>query len=396
MSRLCGLVMVGTAMVFLLVGSKQPAYATGVSYYILQGVDKAQSDEVIGDEQISGFTIRVSWRKLHEEGFAWLDEQMARGAELDRDIQLRVMGGAFAPQDLANVDYFLYDQTLTSAIRAPVPWDADLVSHWQAMASQLESRYANHPRLRVVHLPGFADSSEMHTPNELLTVPGYSSQALAQAWIDMSKPLINAFPNTSISLNYATPTQSNLSGEDSDWVLDQVITQANGRAGFQANDLSAKIELDRNKYETLIELKQQGHSVGFQMLSISTEERFGGEFAEAIDTGLEAGAEWLEIYSPDLPLIPLDGDYNYDGIVNIVDYIVWRDTLGSSLDLRADGSGNSMVDAADYQVWKNNFGAANPTPPPSLGIPIPEPSSVAILKEVLAIGLLRRRWRRTA
>ena len=35
----------------------------------------------------------------------------------------------------------------------------------------------------------------------------------------------------------------------------------------------------------------------------------------------------------------LTGDYNHDGIVSAADYTVWRDTLGSTTDLRADGDG---------------------------------------------------------
>ena len=36
---------------------------------------------------------------------------------------------------------------------------------------------------------------------------------------------------------------------------------------------------------------------------------------------------------------PLPGDYNFNGVHDAVDYTVWRDTLGSATDLRADGSG---------------------------------------------------------
>ena len=37
----------------------------------------------------------------------------------------------------------------------------------------------------------------------------------------------------------------------------------------------------------------------------------------------------------------LPGDYNHDGVVNVADYPVWRDTLG---------------DTDSFQVWRNNFG----------------------------------------
>jgi hypothetical protein len=52
----------------------------------------------------------------------------------------------------------------------------------------------------------------------------------------------------------------------------------------------------------------------------------------------------------------LPGDYNHDDAVNAADYTVWRDTLGSTTALAADGSGNLKVDQADYNLWRANFG----------------------------------------
>ncbi|QDU89222.1 translocation protein TolB [Pirellulimonas nuda] len=71
------------------------------------------------------------------------------------------------------------------------------------------------------------------------------------------------------------------------------------------------------------------------------------------------------------------GDYNGDGFVDAADYTVWRDTLGSISDLRADGDGSLAIDAGDYQVWKNGFG-------PAAGVAgsvaaIPEPPSASCL-----------------
>jgi len=59
---------------------------------------------------------------------------------------------------------------------------------------------------------------------------------------------------------------------------------------------------------------------------------------------------------------PLAGDYNFDGIVNAADSSVWRNTVGSKNDLRADGSGeefgvpDGVVDELDYAFWKASFG----------------------------------------
>ncbi len=51
----------------------------------------------------------------------------------------------------------------------------------------------------------------------------------------------------------------------------------------------------------------------------------------------------------------LPGDYNNDGLVNLADYTVWRDNLGSTAALANDNTPG--VDSTDYTVWKNNFGA---------------------------------------
>ena len=59
------------------------------------------------------------------------------------------------------------------------------------------------------------------------------------------------------------------------------------------------------------------------------------------------------------PLYP-KGDYNQDTVANAADYTVWRNTLGSTEDFRANGTneGTSLdvVDQADYDYWKSKFG----------------------------------------
>jgi hypothetical protein len=58
------------------------------------------------------------------------------------------------------------------------------------------------------------------------------------------------------------------------------------------------------------------------------------------------------------PVAP-PGEYNSDLTVNAADYVLWRKTLGSTTDLRADGDGNGRVDAADYDFWRARFGNTN-------------------------------------
>jgi hypothetical protein len=55
-------------------------------------------------------------------------------------------------------------------------------------------------------------------------------------------------------------------------------------------------------------------------------------------------------------LLTVDGDYNRDGVVNQFDYDVWRQSLGSTTWLFADGNLDRVVDTADYVTWRNGFG----------------------------------------
>ncbi len=53
-------------------------------------------------------------------------------------------------------------------------------------------------------------------------------------------------------------------------------------------------------------------------------------------------------------------DYNGNGVVDAADYVVWRNTLGSTTNLLANGDDTGpsagIIDQADYAVWRTNFG----------------------------------------
>ncbi|MEM9185106.1 MAG: sulfatase-like hydrolase/transferase [Planctomycetota bacterium] len=88
------------------------------------------------------------------------------------------------------------------------------------------------------------------------------------------------------------------------------------------------------------------------------------------------------------------GDFNGDGVVDAADYTVWRDTLGSTTDFRADADGNQLIDAQDYLAWRSNFGANNNANPPGNAQATPEPSSaVGVTTLLLAASWTQRRRR---
>ncbi|HJQ79803.1 MAG TPA: hypothetical protein VJ828_07600 [Lacipirellulaceae bacterium] len=363
--------------------------ASGIEFFVLQGIDRTHPDDVLQSPGLDGFTIRVSWKKLQDEGFAWLDEQVRRGDELNVNMQLRVLAGASAPADLPGVAYFDYQSTefggAVEMRRVPVPWDPIMRAQWQELATNLGSRYGDNPRIKVVHVPSFANSSELHMPIEVTQIAGYSSRGLAESWAAMAAPLAAAFPHATVSLNYATPTQARITGDDSQWLIDELAILAADRAGYQANDLAADVDLARNKYQTLVEQHELGRQIGFQMVSSSNLPRFGGDFLEAVDTALQAGAQWLEIYAADIVRIPPPGDYNLNGTTDAADYIIWRATNGQTgSGLAADGDANNRIDAADYQLWRANFGVTSDDGSPAIAS-APEPSSHLLLLPAAAL-----------
>ncbi len=58
----------------------------------------------------------------------------------------------------------------------------------------------------------------------------------------------------------------------------------------------------------------------------------------------------------------LVGDYNRNGLVDMADYVLWRNSTGSSVAAYsgADGNGDGVVDANDYAVWRSHFGNSAP------------------------------------
>ena len=71
-----------------------------------------------------------------------------------------------------------------------------------------------------------------------------------------------------------------------------------------------------------------------------------GPIADSYDVGPTLGSEMvvssedvtlMDVIGYDVAVPPLSGDYNGNGVVDAADYTVWRDTLGSTTDLRANG-----------------------------------------------------------
>jgi hypothetical protein len=107
----------------------------------------------------------------------------------------------------------------------------------------------------------------------------------------------------------------------------------------------------------------------------------------ALDAAALADIGWT-VLQPGMP-----GDYNDDGFVNAADYTVWRNALGQTSDLSADGNYDGQIDWNDYEVWKTGYGAASGLGSSFATHPseVPEPGAATILVVSAALLLWRRR-----
>ena len=108
------------------------------------------------------------------------------------------------------------------------------------------------------------------------------------------------------------------------------------------------------------------------------------------DETLDYSAAWVE-ENIDMLTSPLvAGDYNGDGMVDLADFTVWRNSLGSTTNLAANGdnSGTSqgVIDAADYLVWKQNFGSSTETSAALGATSVPEPATWGLLLVAVAMA----------
>lgn len=95
--------------------------------------------------------------------------------------------------------------------------------------------------------------------------------------------------------------------------------------------------------------------------------------------------------------LPLLGDYNADGRVDVADYTVWRDNLGAVDTVLPHGTtddGSGFVDADDYLTWRNNYGSGSA----ALGLgsssqSIPEPTGGILMLIGSAVTIPMHRWR---
>jgi hypothetical protein len=86
----------------------------------------------------------------------------------------------------------------------------------------------------------------------------------------------------------------------------------------------------------------------------------------------------IDVFGVASPVVPLDGDFNLDGVVDAADYVAWRKQNGINV---------------FYQMWKENYGATqNGSGSDASQVAAPKPAS-AILVGIFALAIAAKRRR---
>lgn len=115
-------------------------------------------------------------------------------------------------------------------------------------------------------------------------------------------------------------------------------------------------------------------------------------FHDLYRTGADYSYEFQISQLPDV-----DGDYNKNGQVDLADYILWRNSVGSLTNLAADGTGDGFVDYRDYAYWRFRYGNDRSTlGAGQFAAQVPEPACLAIgsIAAYFATTISLRRTRR--
>lgn len=151
------------------------------------------------------------------------------------------------------------------------------------------------------------------------------------------------------------------------------------------------------------QLSEALHDVPSNIFSSSSDLWIGTQFSTSSSFRFPGGIDEVALYDRALTseeildhfLVASDlpGDFNRDGVVNIADYTVWRDSLGqtgTALSVDADRSGS--VTTADYMIWKDHFGAtATPTRLSQATVPSPSSGLLAGIASFVVLSCVRRR-----
>lgn len=264
-----------------------------------------------------------------------------------------------------------------------------------------------------------------------ITVWGFNATQLAKSAVFHNNTVVvdrNVAPNSKGVVMFFGPNHTDID------LINNALVALNGATLIAGDTTTAKSSIVGNAYWTAggkIVLEDATYATVQAWSNASQQERVSGQFvgvtanpqfvdsqsyrlygfSPLADKGrMNGSAYWpgwlttlggrdlggLQLYQGVGPEIGaweiLPGDFNVNGIVDAADFTVWRDSLGSTTNLRADANLNGVVDQADYNIWKANYAMlAQYVTSPGATYTVPEPSTILLLVSLLLTAFPRVR-----
>lgn len=230
-----------------------------------------------------------------------------------------------------------------------------------------------------------------------VTFPGVSSYTKSQ----ILTAIRAATDHIPVVADYQLPAVMNVVAGTAPTVLDvgqafnlsvTVNNSANVVAAIGADELNYSLTSSGNVSGSFLNQIDQAlggsnvHSIAFDTATIGM--KTGLVTVMSSSQGVQNGTFSLPISY----LVVLPGDYDGNAIVDAADYVVWRETQGTTVaaGTGADGDRNGLVDESDYGVWRTHFGASAAGAGSTLAATVPEPSVLALLMIGVCLGGRRR------
>ncbi len=267
----------------------QPVQSTA-RWIIMQGTNRRSiPDHILS--QVDGIMLRVTFKHAETpEGKALIQAELNRCANMGKTVMLAVMGGIHSPDRLITTGDTAYGVWNSGSGFFPVPWREDYQDAYTALMGEI-AVLPNAHVISHVHMPS-AHSMEMHyRQSNIYSTYADADLQLEQAYVAMGQDLGLLFPGAVVLASL---------GDTRPWVgavISELQAQMGPSFGIQMHALSARTNTN---WINFTQIQSFAGPKGFQMLSGSNQNRFGGTFSQAITKGESASAEWYQIYRPDV------------------------------------------------------------------------------------------------
>jgi hypothetical protein len=295
--------------------------------------------QALHDSSISGVALQIRWADIEptKGTFDWskTDKLFSAAESSKKWVHLLIFPGFFSPDwalDGAQTDQFpiQYGPGKGTVKALPMPWDPVYLNRWLDFVSQVGTRYAKSPALRMVAADGPTSvSAEFTLPNSFKDLKqwqsdGYTPSKYLGAWRQVFQAFSDDFPNQVISLSEGACLGINDKGKidhaehDStrQAIVDMGVSMLKPRFALQMSDVHAGVGFpgpDPATEDDFV-LGYVGQIItGFQMrTSAENDSAVMGAagnpplaLRKSIDKGMQKNSagqhvNYLEIYEPDV------------------------------------------------------------------------------------------------